>query len=121
MWYVVCALYCTEVRFASFLTGGFTTLAVINPPERELAKHTSVHCIAGLTNAKNALNYFKCIDIYTYAKIHPYMEKVLCLRKPFFPCFYPSDQSRNLVDEYFSLQCEFQYYRGFSPYATFGT
>ena len=37
------------------------------------------------------------------------MEKVLCLRKPFFSCFYPSDQSRNLVDEYFSLQCEFQY------------
>ena len=25
---------CTEVRFASLLSGGFTTTAVINPPER---------------------------------------------------------------------------------------
>ena len=33
---------CTEVRFASFLSGGFTTMAVINPPERKLAKRTSV-------------------------------------------------------------------------------
>ena len=32
--------HCTEVRFA----GGFTTMAVINPPERKLAKRTSVHC-----------------------------------------------------------------------------
>ena len=24
---------CTEVRFASFLSGGFTTMAVMNPPE----------------------------------------------------------------------------------------
>jgi hypothetical protein len=32
------------VYFASFLSGGFTTMAVINPPERKLAKRTSVHC-----------------------------------------------------------------------------
>jgi hypothetical protein len=32
----------TEVHFASFLSGGFTNMAVINPPERELAKRTSV-------------------------------------------------------------------------------
>ena len=32
----------TEVRFPSLLSGGFTTMAVINPPERELAKRTSV-------------------------------------------------------------------------------
>ena len=35
---------CTEVHFASFLSGGFTTTAVINPPEKKLAKCTSVHC-----------------------------------------------------------------------------
>ena len=29
--------------FASFLSIGFTTMAVINPPERRLAKRTSVH------------------------------------------------------------------------------
>ena len=34
----------TEVRFASLLSGGFTTMVVINPPERKLAKRTSVHC-----------------------------------------------------------------------------
>ena len=32
----------TEVRLASFLSGGFTTMAVINPPEKKLAKRTSV-------------------------------------------------------------------------------
>ena len=36
------ALQCTEVRFASFLSGGFTTMAVMNPTERKLAKRTSL-------------------------------------------------------------------------------
>ena len=31
-----------EVCFASFLSGGFTAMAVINPPERKLAERTSV-------------------------------------------------------------------------------
>ena len=35
-------LECTEVRFASFLFGGFTTMVVINPLERKLAKRTYV-------------------------------------------------------------------------------
>ena len=35
---------CTEVRFARFLSGGFTNMAVINPPERKLAKRTLVQC-----------------------------------------------------------------------------
>ena len=26
--------HCTDVRFASLLSGGFTTMAVINPPEK---------------------------------------------------------------------------------------
>ena len=34
----------TEVRFASFLTSGFITAIVVNPPERKLAKRTSVQC-----------------------------------------------------------------------------
>ena len=33
----------TEVRFASFLSGGFITAIVVNPPESKLAKRTSVH------------------------------------------------------------------------------
>ena len=32
----------TEVRFASFLSGGFITVIVVNPPGMELAKRTSV-------------------------------------------------------------------------------
>ena len=35
--YHLTALHCTEVRFASFLSGGFTTMAVINPTERQNA------------------------------------------------------------------------------------
>ena len=34
---------CTEVHFASFLSGEITTMAVINPLEKKLAKRTSVH------------------------------------------------------------------------------
>ena len=38
---------CTQVRFASFLSGGFITATiVVNPPESKLAKHTSVQCSA---------------------------------------------------------------------------
>ena len=36
-------LHCTEVRLDSLHSGGFTTMVVINPPERKLAKRTSVH------------------------------------------------------------------------------
>ena len=35
---------CTEASIASLLSGGLTTMAVINPPERKLAKRTSVQC-----------------------------------------------------------------------------
>ena len=33
---------CTELRFASFLSGGFITANLVNPPEMKLAKRTSV-------------------------------------------------------------------------------
>ena len=42
----------TEVRFASLLSGGFTTMAVINPPEKKLANSTSVQCSAVLFSIK---------------------------------------------------------------------
>ena len=31
------------MHFNTFLSGGFTAMTVINPPERKLAKRTSVH------------------------------------------------------------------------------
>ncbi len=40
---VVTQLHYTEVRFASFLSGGFITVAVINPPESKLEKRIYVH------------------------------------------------------------------------------
>ena len=40
--------HCTAVRLASFLSGGFTTMAVINPPERKLAKRISVQWYVGI-------------------------------------------------------------------------
>ena len=38
------AHHCTEVHFASFLSGGFITAIVVSSPKRKLAKRTSVHC-----------------------------------------------------------------------------
>ena len=35
-------IHCKEVRFANFLSSGFITAIVVNPPERKLAKRTSV-------------------------------------------------------------------------------
>ena len=35
-------LQCTEVHFVSFFSGGFINAIVVNPPERKLAKRTSV-------------------------------------------------------------------------------
>ena len=48
----------TEVRFTSFLSGGFITAIVVNPPERKLAKRTSVHWFnsAILEKLKNCQN-----------------------------------------------------------------
>ena len=45
----------TEVRFASFLSGGFTTMTIINQPERKLAKRTSVQC--GASGTSRSQNY----------------------------------------------------------------
>ena len=39
----------TEVRFASFFSGGFITTIVVNPPERKLAVRTSVYLRNNLT------------------------------------------------------------------------
>ena len=50
---------CTEVRFASFLSGAFITAIVVNSPERKLAKRTSVqlvvHVIDGMDFYENEI------------------------------------------------------------------
>ena len=45
---------CTRVRFTSLHSGGFTTMTVINTPERILAKRTSVQCGNKLFNVIRA-------------------------------------------------------------------
>ena len=51
------ALQCTEVRFASFLSGEFTTKAVINPPEKKEAKRTSVQWHTFVVSQPDDLNF----------------------------------------------------------------
>ena len=40
-----CIQHSAEVRFASFLSSGFITSILVNPPEKEQVKRTSVQCI----------------------------------------------------------------------------
>ena len=46
---------CTEVRFASSLSGGFITAIVVNPPESKLAKLQLCRQNAPLWNVPKAL------------------------------------------------------------------
>ena len=45
---------CTEVRFASLLSGGFTTMTVINPLDRKLANPTS--CVQSPSHTSSIRN-----------------------------------------------------------------
>ena len=53
----------TEVRFANFLSGGFTTMAVMNPPEKKLKKRTSVQC----NEFKGFIKWYKVSFSFTIA------------------------------------------------------
>ena len=43
------------MRFANFLFGGFITAIVVNPPEKKLAKRTSVDCRVFDYSGKNTV------------------------------------------------------------------
>ena len=47
------------MRFDSFFSGGFITAIVVNPPERKLAKRTSVHCEATIESSETGGFIFK--------------------------------------------------------------
>ena len=47
---------CTEVRFASFFSGGITIMAVMNPPEKKLEKHTCVQWAADKMNFEEMID-----------------------------------------------------------------
>jgi hypothetical protein len=48
----------TEVRFASFFSGGFITAIAVNPLERRLAKQTFVGC-PGQLSLRKIMKIFK--------------------------------------------------------------
>ena len=56
----------TEVRFASFLSGRFIVMTVINPPEKKLAKQTSVQC------TEDQILYLFC---FVYKNIKEHLQK----------------------------------------------
>ena len=49
-------VHCTEVRFAGFLSGGLTIMAVMNPPEKKLEKHTCVQWAADKMNFEEMID-----------------------------------------------------------------
>ena len=53
------------MRFASFLSGGFITAIVVNPPESKLAKRTSVQWF---TKHHFQTNEHKALQNYTSTK-----------------------------------------------------
>ena len=53
--------HCTEVGFASFLSGRFITVIVVNPPESKLAKRTSLHCVEEFGRLSSATSISKGI------------------------------------------------------------
>ena len=64
---------CTVHRgaFCQFFSCGFTTLTVINQPERKLAKRTSVHCALGANVRFKHNNYVA----HTMAKLRVIVDK----------------------------------------------
>ena len=91
-------LNCTEVRFVSFLSGGFITAIVVNPPERNLAKRTSVcsgrhylfvdnaldKSIKIAESIRNAVKFFFEIEFdlfYTFKSKTPPLLKVAFFQK----------------------------------------
>ena len=75
---------CKEVRFASFLSGRFTTKAVMNPPENKLEKRTSVQCIK--------LKKMSCISTLSslFEKFHLAPSEVIEVKNSFSRSWRPS-------------------------------
>ena len=69
--------YCREVRFASFLSGGCTTMSVINAPERKLAKFTSVYWHkVDITEGASARFWIWKLNFWPYVQLGGLMEKM---------------------------------------------
>ena len=58
---------CTEVRFGSLLSGGFTTMAVINPPEKKLANRTSMQWVLKEFLCNSQLMWLGLLNAWCFA------------------------------------------------------
>ena len=87
-WYQY-ARQCTEVHFASFLSGRFITAIVVNPPEKKLAKHTSMQCTAMWChidkNHKYKTNLISSLPIWSTSSVNEVKN---------FDCWTPSIRIR---------------------------
>ena len=82
------------MRFASFFSGWFITAIVVNPPERKLAKRTSVQCTAmdwysghsESTGRKTATSHLCAIMYYVFFlnKIFGLPQTLVIIRKIIF-------------------------------------
>ena len=81
----------TEVRFASFLSGGFTTMSVINPQEKKLAKRISVQyggllCLlheklkVWFQKAKRACSFIRDFRVFVFHAISIYLSHIVVLQ-----------------------------------------
>ena len=62
------------MRFASFISGGLTTMAVINQPERKLAKRISVQWGEMISEVPDLnLNFFTCYICFFYCHYTAFM------------------------------------------------
>ena len=89
---------CTEVRFSSLFSGGFITAIVVNPPERKLAKRTSVHCQIFSGKAPSCLRTWSeinqihcCKENYsaTFEVQHKITKKWHCIIRQFLLLYRP--------------------------------
>ena len=94
----------TKVQFASFLSGWFITALVVNPPERKLAKCTSVNCwvlYSGVSNSRTLWVYLFPVRILPCAFISPVLISIMtALYVHYFWKKYPAMCAYSLLCDY---------------------
>ena len=88
-----------EVRFASLLSGGFTTMTVINPPDWKLANRTFVHWC-------EEMNFLLCMQFYALLQRLTFFDSFLNLDK--FEIYYISHTwcSFRCTSRWLKTKCE---------------
>ena len=74
----------TKVRFASFLSGGFTNIAVINPPEKRISARNAQRCILPVTGKETGKTHLCAVFPRNFAKrpkLFPFITKKMMAYK----------------------------------------